>query len=132
MTTKVDAYFDMVKNLNVSFEWFTYDNETYKNADGSHFDVGGWSVFGTYKIKPDKLMALRPLRRLPAQPDQSRTTTGPWSSSASTGSPGDATGRLQPNIWIYDYKRFGQEDRHRLQHDLLPQLLRTNPIHKEK
>lgn len=102
MTYKLDAYFDMVKNLNVSFEWFRYDNETYKNADGSHYNVGGWSVFGSYKIKPEKIMAFARFDRyevnsMGSANDRSLVILGlDWFAWG-------ATGRLQPNIWIHSY-----------------------------
>jgi hypothetical protein len=111
ITYKVDGYFDMVKNLNVSVEWFKYDNEKYfdtvTNADGSksenHFDVGGWSLFGTYKIVPDKISVFaRYDSYQPKSTDSNRDMTllivgldwFAWGSNC----------RLQPNVWIYNYK----------------------------
>lgn len=108
VTYKADVYFDLVKNLNITFEWFRYDNATYKTA-GEHFLVGGWSAFATYKIKPEKLGlfarydAYQPTS-LDSGKDMSLVIVGldwyAWGSS----------GRLQPNVWIWDYNDARQGD----------------------
>lgn len=102
VTTKIDAFFDMVKNLNVSFEWFSYDNQTYKTAAKS-YKVGGWSTFASYKITPEKLGlfvrydAYQPTS-LDGNKDMSLIILGlDWFAWG-------AYGRLQPNIWIWKYK----------------------------
>ncbi len=95
-TTKVDAYFDMVKNLNVTFEWFQYDNKTLS------YKLGGWSAFATFKIKPDKL-------GLFARYDAYQPNSGDGSKDMSLIIVGldwfawGSFGRLQPNLWIWDY-----------------------------
>jgi hypothetical protein len=100
---KVDLLFDMVRNLNISAEWFDYDNDLFKNADGTQFKTGGFSVFGTYKIVPDKLNvfarydAYQP-NRTNGTKDQSLIIFGlDWA-------PVHSSWKLQPNVWIYDYK----------------------------
>jgi len=111
MTYKVDGYFDMVKNLNISAEWFIFDNDknfdVVTNADGtkseSHFNASGWSVFGTYKIVPDKLGVFarydsyQPKSTLSSK-DMSLVILGfdwfAWGPSA----------RIQPNVWITSYR----------------------------
>jgi hypothetical protein len=95
-TYKFDAYFDMIKNLNFSFEWFRYDNKTLANK------IGGWSAFATYKITPDKLGlfarydAYRP-NVSDSSKDMSLIIVGlDWFAWGSYG-------RLQPNVWIWKY-----------------------------
>jgi hypothetical protein len=110
-TYKIDGYFDMVKNLNITAEWFTFNNDKnfdlVTNADGtkseSHYNVSGWSVFGTYKIVPDKIGVFarydsyQPKSTLSSK-DMSLVILGldwfAWGSYT----------RIQPNIWIYNYK----------------------------
>ncbi len=53
-TYKVDAFFEMVKNLVVGGEWFTYKADLNQTV-GVKFDRGGWSAFGRYVVRPDKL-----------------------------------------------------------------------------
>jgi len=101
MTYKADVYFDVIRNLNLTFEWFRYDNDAYKTAD-RHFNVGGWSLFATYKIRPDKLGlfarydSYQPTS-LDSSKDMSLIIAGlDWYAWGSTA-------RIQPNIWIWDY-----------------------------
>lgn len=111
MTYKVDGYFDMVKNLNITAEWFTFNNDknfdVVTNADGSksesHYNVSGWSVFGTCKIVPDKIGVFarydsyQPKSTLSSK-DMSLVILGlDWFAWG-------ANTRLQPNVWIYNYK----------------------------
>jgi len=103
VTTKIDVFFDMISKINISFEWFNYNNEMYMNTDNSHYQVGGFSVFGTYKIDPDKFTVFarydhyQPNSRLSVK-DQDLIILGlDWFAWG-------ATGRLQPNVWIYSYK----------------------------
>jgi hypothetical protein len=108
---KLDGYFDMVKNLNVTAEWFTFNNDKnfdlVTNTDGtkseSHFNVSGWSVFGTYKIVPDKICVFA--RYDSYQPKS--TVSSRDMSLVILGLDWFAWGptcRLQPNVWIYNYK----------------------------
>lgn len=53
-TFKFDANLEMVKNLVVTFEWFTYNSDLNTLASGSGYDVQGWSLFGRYILKPEK------------------------------------------------------------------------------
>ncbi|MCK7484036.1 MAG: hypothetical protein M0C28_48960 [Candidatus Moduliflexus flocculans] len=89
---KVDAFFEMVKNLTLGAEWFVFKNDLYQTA-GEKYDVGGWSVFGRYTIKPDKLAALRPLRRLHAEQPRPGPRHEPGHRRASTGPPSTRAGR---------------------------------------
>jgi hypothetical protein len=102
-TTKFDVLFDMVKNLNVSFEWFSYKNDTFINADASGFKSGGWSVFGTYKITPDKLAVFA--RYDSYQPNSTVSNNDMGLIIAGVDwAPLHPSWKIQPNVWIYDYK----------------------------
>jgi hypothetical protein len=102
-TYKVDGYFDMVDNLNISAEWFIYKNDTYINADKSHDNVSGYSVFGTYKITPEKFALFARFdhyqpNSTDSNKDMNLVILGfdwyAWGNFA----------RLQPNVWFYSYK----------------------------
>ena len=104
---KGDVFFDMIENLNVSFEWFNYDNPTflYKDAVGNsiHYKTGGWSVFGTYKIIVDKLNAFARYDSYAPDSTQSLKNQGlaivglDWA-------PVHTSWKIQPNVWFYSYK----------------------------
>ena len=132
---KVDVYFDMVQNLNVTVEWFTYNNaKTYFDTDGAERTtrLGGWSVFGTYKIIAGQAQRSSPATT-PMQPnstlsikDQSLIIVGlDWSPDPLQLE--DPAQRLDLQL-----QGLGQEERHRRQPDLLPELLKTRRITKEK
>jgi hypothetical protein len=104
---KGDVFFDMVQNLNISFEWFTYDNPTfsYKNTLGLpvHYKNGGWSVFGTYKIIVDKLNAFA--RYDAYRPDSTQNIKDIGLAIVGLDwSPVHSSFKLQPNVWFYSYK----------------------------
>jgi hypothetical protein len=102
LTYKVDAYFEMVKNLVIGGEWFTYQNDLYQTA-GQKYDVGGWSTFGRYTLKPDKLaLFVRYDSYMPnslvRDRDMSLAIVGfDWA-------PYHASMKLQPNVWFVNYK----------------------------
>jgi hypothetical protein len=100
---KADLYFDMIQNLNVSFEWFNYDNPTFFDTKSNHYKTSGWSVFSTYKIIVDKLNAFArydsyaPYSTLSIK-DQGLTIVGlDWA-------PVHSSWKIQPNVWFYSYK----------------------------
>ena len=101
-TYKVDAFFEMVKNLVVAGEWFTYRNDLYQTA-GLKYDVGGWSVFGRYAVKPDKFALFARYdsympNSLARDRDMSLAIVGfDWA-------PYHASWKLQPNVWFASYK----------------------------
>jgi len=102
VTTKVDVLFDMISNLNVSFEWFSYKNETYLNADLKQYKPSGWSIFGTYKIVPDKLALFA--RYDSYEPNNTKADDEIGLIIAGFDwTPMQATWKLQPNVWIYKY-----------------------------
>ena len=103
---KGDIYFDMISNLNVSFEWFKYDNPTFTYKSGANtiqYKTGGWSVFGTYKIIIDKLNAFARYDSYAPDSTQSLKNQGltivglDWA-------PVHSSWKLQPNVWFYNYK----------------------------
>jgi len=101
-TYKVDAAFEMVKNLVLVGEWFTYKNDLYQTA-GERYDVGGWSAFGRYTFTPNKLALFARYDRympnsLVRERDMSLAIVGfDWA-------PYHASMKLQPNIWFVNYK----------------------------
>jgi hypothetical protein len=101
-TYKVDAFFEMVKNLVLAGEWFTYQNDLYQAA-GEKFDVGGWSVFGRYTVKPDKFALFARYdsympNSLVRDRDMTLAIVGfDWA-------PYHASMKLQPNVWFVNYK----------------------------
>lgn len=101
-TYKVDAFFEMVKNLVIGGEWFTFKADLNQTA-GEKFNRGGWSAFGRYVVKPDKLSlfarydSYQP-NSLDRDQDLSLVIAGfDWA-------PYHASWRLQPNVWFYNYK----------------------------
>jgi hypothetical protein len=100
-TYKVDAYFEMVKNLVLGGEWFTYQNDLYQ-TDGEKYDVGGWSAFGRYVITDGKFQlfarydSYRP-NSLDRDLDMSLVIVGfDWA-------PYHGSWKLQPNVWFTNY-----------------------------
>jgi len=102
LTYKAEAFFEMVPGLTVVGEWFTYNNDKFMNADLSHYNVGGYSVFGSYKVVVDKFNLFA--RYDHYQPNSTQSVKNQaliilgadwyaWGSNA----------RLQPNVWIYTY-----------------------------
>jgi len=114
---KVDVYFDMVPGLNVTGEWFTYDSDAkfnkVNNADGTssnaHFNIGGFSIFATYKITPDKLHVFA--RYDGYRPD---STNGAKDVSLVIAgvdwTPFHPSWKIQPNVWFYSYKDSAKKD----------------------
>ncbi len=101
-TYKLDAFFERVSNLVIGGEWFTYKADL-NQTGGVKYDMGGWSAFGRYALKPDKLSVFarydsyRP-NGLDDGLDMSLVIAGfDWA-------PYHASWRLQPNVWFYRYK----------------------------
>ncbi len=101
-TAKLDVLFDMIQNLNISFECFSYNNETFLNTDATKFKASGWSLFGTYKITPDKLAFFARYDRYEPNSTVADNKIGliiagfDWA-------PLHSSWKIQPNVWIYDY-----------------------------
>ena len=128
-TYKVDAFFEMVKNLVLAAEWFMFKNRPQSDGRRRSTTSGGWSAFGRYKVKPDKLQLFARYdsympNSLDRDLDMSLVIAGfDWA-------PYHASWKLQPNVWFYNYRtdplqrQRHEEQRHRLQPDVLPVLLR--------
>lgn len=102
-TYKLDAFFEMVKNLVVGGEWFQFRNDLYQAA-GAKYSVSGWSVFARSIVQPDKLSlfarydSYMPNSKDRANQDMSLVIAGlDWA-------PYHASWKLQPNVWLYRYK----------------------------
>ena len=108
---KVDVYFDMIPNLNISGEWLTYDSDSNFNKvaqpDGStvnnHYNVRGFSIFGTYKIIIDKLNVFARFDSYTPDSTNDSKNIGlvivgfDWA-------PIHSSWKIQPNVWFYNYK----------------------------
>lgn len=100
-TYKVDVFFEMVKDLVVGGEWFTYKNDL-NQTDGAKYDMGGWSAFGRYAINP-RLSLFG--RRDSYQPNSlDRDLDLDLVIAGLDWAPYHASWRLQPNVWFYNYK----------------------------
>jgi hypothetical protein len=101
-TYKVDAFFEMVKNLVIAGEWFTFKADLNQTA-GEKYDRRGWSVFGRYVIETDKLQLFARYdnyapNSLNRDLDVSLVIAGfDWA-------PYGAAWKLQPNVWFYRYQ----------------------------
>jgi hypothetical protein len=101
-TYKVDAFFEMVKNLVIGGEWFTFKADLNQTL-GEKYSRGGWSAFGRYTIQADKLQLFARYdsylpNSLDRDLDASLVIAGfDWA-------PYHASWKLQPNIWFYNYK----------------------------
>jgi hypothetical protein len=101
-TYKVDAFFEMVKNLVIGGEWFTFKADL-NQTGGEKYDRRGWSAFARYSVKPDKLQLFARYdgympNSLDRDLDISLVIAGfDWA-------PYSATWKLQPNVWFYNYR----------------------------
>jgi len=99
---KVDAFFEMVKNLVMAGEWFTFKADL-NQTDGEKYDRSGWSTFARYTVKPDKFQLFARYdsympNSLDRDLDMSLIIAGfEWA-------PYHASWKLQPNVWFYNYK----------------------------
>jgi len=100
-TYKIDGFFEMVKNLVIGAEWFTFKHDLNQTA-GEKYAIGGWSAFGRYVAKADKLSLFARYdsyipNSLDRDLDMSLVIAGfDWA-------PYHASWRLQPNIWFINY-----------------------------
>ena len=98
---KVDAFFEMVKNLTLGAEWFVFKNDLYQ-TDGVKYDVGGWSAFGRYTVKPDKFaLFARYDDYMPNELDRDLDMT--LVIAGFDWAPFHPSWKIQPNIWFYNY-----------------------------
>ncbi len=102
VTYKSDVYVEFIPGLTLGAEYFVYRND--KNLqNGERYDRSGLSVFGRYALVPEKLTAFARFDRyepnnLAANDEISLVIAGiDWA-------PMNTSFKLQPNIWIYNYK----------------------------
>ena len=100
-TYKIDAFFEMVKDLVIGGEWVTFKADL-NQTDGAKYDRGGWSAFGRYAVKPKLSLFARYDSYMPNSLDRdldmSLVIAGfDWA-------PYNAAWRLQPNVWFTSYK----------------------------
>lgn len=113
---KFDAYVDVIPGMNITGEWFTYNSDQKYNVvkvdDGTgtgttinankHFNIGGYSIFSTFKLLPDVLHIFARFDKYQpdstnAQKDMSVIITGlDWT-------PIHSSWKIQPNVWFYNY-----------------------------
>jgi hypothetical protein len=103
-TYKADANFEMVKNLTVTFEWFSYDNDLNKLAGGAHYDVRGWSLFGRYIVKPGKLTLFGRYDRYEPNTEVGDNQIGLVIAGFEWQPTDKAALKIQPNVWMYSYE----------------------------
>ncbi len=100
-TYKVDAFFEMIKNLVIGAEYFVFKSDLNQTA-GVKYDRSGMSVFGRYILTPDKFQLFARYdsympNSLDEGLDMSLIIAGfDWA-------PYSATWKLQPNIWFINY-----------------------------
>jgi hypothetical protein len=99
-TYKVDAFFEMVKNLVLAGEWIVYKNDLYQ-ADGEKYDVGGWSVFGRYVVQSNLSLFGRYDSYSPNSLDQDLDMT--LVIAGFEWAPYHSSWKLQPNVWFTNY-----------------------------
>jgi hypothetical protein len=102
VTYKIEAFFEMVPGLTLVGEWFTYNNDKYLNADASHYNVGGYSVFGSYKVVRDKFSLFARFDHYEPNSTMSSKNTDLVILGADWNAWGSNC-RLQPNVWLYNY-----------------------------
>lgn len=101
-TYKGDVYVEFIPNLTLAAEYFVYRND--KNLlNGERYDRSGLSVFGRYTLIPEKLNLFARFDRY----EPSNLTDLDEISLIIAGldwAPLHSSFKLQPNIWVYDYK----------------------------
>ena len=101
-TYKVDAFFEMIKNLVLGGEWFRFKADL-NQTGGEKYARSGWSAFARYAVKADKLQLFARYdsympNSLDRDLDMSLVIAGfDWA-------PYSATWKLQPNVWFYNYQ----------------------------
>jgi len=101
-TYKGDLFVEFIPNLTLGAEYFVYRND--KNLqNGERYDRSGLSVFGRYALIPEKLNLFARFdyyepNNLLASDEISLIIAGlDWA-------PLHSSLKLQPNIWVYNYK----------------------------
>jgi hypothetical protein len=102
LTYKADAYFEMIPQLTITGEWFNYDNDKFMTANKDKFKVGGFSIFGVYKINPDKLHVFARFDRYEPNSKIDKDEINLVIAGVDW-TPVHSSWKLQPNIWYYTY-----------------------------
>ncbi|MGQ9800348.1 MAG: hypothetical protein ACUVRL_01570 [Candidatus Saccharicenans sp.] len=102
LTYKGDLFVEFMPNLTLGAEYFVYRND--KNLlEDQRYDRSGLSVFGRYNLIPEKLNLFARFdhyepNSLRIDDEISLIIAGlDWA-------PLNSSFRLQPNLWVYDYK----------------------------
>lgn len=101
-TYKGDVFLEFIPGLTLGAEYFVYRNGL-NLQDDRRFDRSGLSIFGRYNLIPEKLNLFARYDRyepnsLTDLDEISLVITGlDWA-------PLNSSFRLQPNLWLYDYK----------------------------
>jgi hypothetical protein len=107
-TYKGDAFFEMVKNLVIAFEYFTYNNDLNVDKVLGKYKRTGYSIWGRYIFTPDKFAAFARYDNYDPNSvvdnDETRLTIlgldwAPWTTNV----------RFQPNIWFLNYTDPGKK-----------------------
>jgi hypothetical protein len=102
-TYKLDGYFEMVKNLTIGAEWFTYDNDTKLTADKVQYKVSGFSVFGNYIFKRDVFAVFGRYDSYEPNNKVDNNKVGLVIAGLDWAPMGPSI-KLQPNVWFLDYQ----------------------------
>jgi len=109
-TYKLDIYFEMIRQLTISSEYFVYANDLKKDAvTGRKYDVSGFSLYGQYQIQRDVLALFA--RYDFYEPNNRRADDRVNLVIAGVDwAPLGPSMRLQPNIWFYSYEDKNKKD----------------------
>lgn len=102
LTYKGDLFVEFIPNLTLGAEYFVYRND--KNLmEGQRYDRSGLSILGRYNLIPDKLNLFA---RFDHYEPNSLTDNDEISLliSGLDWAPLNSSFKLQPNIWVYNYK----------------------------
>ena len=99
---KVDAFFEMIKNLVLAGEWFTFKADLNQTA-GAKYERRGWSVFGRYVVQAGKLQLFARYDNYVPN-SQDRDLDMSLAIAGIDWAPSHASWKLQPNVWFTSYK----------------------------
>jgi len=100
-TYKIAGFFEMVKDLVLGGEWFTYRRDL-NQVDAEKYGVSGWSVFGHYSLAGNLNAFARYDDYLPNRLNDAKNI-GLVIAGLDWFPVGKAL-RLQPNVWFISYK----------------------------
>jgi hypothetical protein len=102
-TYKLDGYLEMIKNLTIGVEWFSYDNDTKLTADKVQYKPSGFSVFGNYILRRDVFAVFG---RYDSYEPNDKVDNSKVSLviAGLDWAPMGPSIKLQPNVWFLDYQ----------------------------